>query len=182
MDAPPADGSAAQLRAYHARVHARTRRLVLLIPPGDIEWRPTPGWFTFGGIVRHLAAIERLMYAENAVGWPSRYAGHGRALADGYDAVLAYYDRLHAEAAALLATLDDAALARRILTPDGASVRVWKWLRAMHEHEAHHRGQLYLMLAMRGVATPPIFGLTAEQVAERALLGAVPPPSAHHLP
>ena len=43
-----------------------------------------------------------------------------------------------------------------------------KWLRAMTEHEAHHRGQLYLMLAMRGVATPPIFGLTSEEVRARS--------------
>jgi uncharacterized damage-inducible protein DinB len=41
---------------------------------------------------------------------------------------------------------------------------VWKWLRAMVEHEVHHRGQLYLMLGMVGVATPPIFGLTSEEV------------------
>ena len=36
----------------------------------------------------------------------------------------------------------------------------------MVEHEAHHRGQLYLMLGMRGLATPPLYGLTEEQVAE----------------
>jgi uncharacterized damage-inducible protein DinB len=35
----------------------------------------------------------------------------------------------------------------------------------MFEHEAHHRGQIYLMLALRGVSTPPLFGLTSEQVA-----------------
>ena len=30
----------------------------------------------------------------------------------------------------------------------------------MTEHEAHHRGQLYLMLGLRGVAVPPLYGLT----------------------
>jgi uncharacterized damage-inducible protein DinB len=50
----------------------------------------------------------------------------------------------------------------------GASLAVWKWLRAMVEHEVHHRGQLYLMLGMIGVETPPIFGLTSEQVRERS--------------
>ena len=34
-------------------------------------------------------------------------------------------------------------------------------------HEAHHRGQLYLMLALRGVKTPPIYELTEEEVAAR---------------
>lgn len=43
-----------------------------------------------------------------------------------------------------------------------------KWLRAMIEHEAHHRGQLYLMLRLIGVSPPPLFGLTSEQVRARS--------------
>jgi uncharacterized damage-inducible protein DinB len=39
----------------------------------------------------------------------------------------------------------------------------------MFEHEAHHRGQLYLMLGMRGVVAPPIYGLTAEEVQARSI-------------
>jgi uncharacterized damage-inducible protein DinB len=38
----------------------------------------------------------------------------------------------------------------------------------MIEHEAHHRGQLYLMLGLRGVPAPPLYGLTSEEVAARA--------------
>jgi uncharacterized damage-inducible protein DinB len=61
------------------------------------------------------------------------------------------------------------ALVERCRTPDGASISVvWKRLRAMLEHEAHHRGRLSLMLGLLGVPTPPLFGLTAEQVRERA--------------
>jgi uncharacterized damage-inducible protein DinB len=149
---------------YLERVHERTRRVVLLIPPSDIEWTPKPGWFTFGGLVRHLAAIERWMYAENALGRQSRYSGHGPELASGFPDVLALYDTLHAESAAIFRSLDSAALVSKVLTPAGTPITLWKWLRAMTEHEAHHRGQLYLMLAMRGVATPPIYGLTSEEV------------------
>jgi len=39
----------------------------------------------------------------------------------------------------------------------------------MIEHEAHHRGQLYLMLGMIGVRTPPLYGLTEEQLRERSV-------------
>ena len=39
----------------------------------------------------------------------------------------------------------------------------------MVEHEIHHRGQLYLLLSMLGVATPPIYGLTSEEVRARSL-------------
>jgi uncharacterized damage-inducible protein DinB len=150
------------------KVHARTRRVVALIPPDDIEWAPAPGWFTLGGLVRHLAGIERWMYGETVHGRPSRYPGHGPELAAGKDAVLAYYDRLHAESRALFAALDEEALARKTTTPAGAPITTWKWLRLMFEHEAHHRGQLYLMLAMRGVPTPPLYGLTSEEVRARS--------------
>ena len=44
----------------------------------------------------------------------------------------------------------------------------------MFEHEAHHRGQIYLMLAMRGVKTPPLYGLTSEEVIARSIVNASP--------
>jgi uncharacterized damage-inducible protein DinB len=83
--------------------------------------------------------------------------------------VLAYHDAMHAESLAIFRTLDAAALQRRCLTPAGTPITVWKWLRAMVEHEAHHRGQLYLMLGMLGVETPPLYGLTAEEVRARSV-------------
>jgi len=43
-----------------------------------------------------------------------------------------------------------------------------EWLRAMVEDEAHHRGQLYWMLADFGVKTPALCGLTSEQLRNRA--------------
>ena len=154
---------------YLTSVHKRTRRVVLCIPPKDIEWGPGTGRFTFGDVVRHLAGIERWMYGETVQGLPSRYPGHGKELAEGFDAVLAYYDRLHEESRAIFARLDATALNGKSITPAGTPVSTWKWLRAMIEHEAHHRGQLYLMLGMDGVETPPIYGLTSEEVRARSV-------------
>jgi uncharacterized damage-inducible protein DinB len=154
---------------YLTSVHARTRRVVLCIPPDDIEWTPAPGRFTLGEIVRHLAGIERWMYAETVKGRPTAYPGHGRELAEGFDATLAYYDRLHEESRAIFATLTGDALQAKSITPAGTSITTWKWLRAMFEHEAHHRGQLYTTLGLRGVKTPPLYGLTVEEVAARSM-------------
>ena len=39
---------------------------------------------------------------------------------------------------------------------------------AMVEHEVHHRGQIYLMLNMLEVSTPPLYGLTSEEVRARS--------------
>ncbi len=153
---------------YFEKIRRRTLRVAHCIPPDKLEWTATPGKFTFGDVLRHLATIERYMYAETVSGRPSRYPGHERALADGYEAVLAYMDTLHQESMALFSQLSDTDLQRRCLTPAGIEITTWKWLRAMIEHEVHHRGQLYLMLGILGIPTPPIFGLTSEEVRERS--------------
>jgi len=154
---------------YLDRVHERTRRAVTQIPPADLEWSPVPGKFSFGDLVRHLATIERYMYAETVHGRRSAYPGHGRELADGFDATIGYYDQLHNQSRDLFAQLTDARLAEKCRTPAETPISVGKWLRAMIEHEAHHRGQLYLMLGMRGVSTPPLYGLTSEEVRARSV-------------
>jgi len=153
---------------YWDSFRGRTRRVVTCIPPDRIEWTHRVGAFTLGDLVRHLAAIERWMFAENVSGRVSRYPGCGRELADGYDAVLAYFDRLDAEARAIFGALSDDDLQRKCQTPAGIAMTTWKWLRAMVEHEAHHRGQIYLMLGMLGVSTPPLYGLTSEEVLARS--------------
>lgn len=154
---------------YLDKFHERTRRIVECVREEDLEWEAAPGRMTPGDLIRHLATIERYMYAETVHGRPSAFAGHGRELADGLAATKTFYDRLHTESRALFAELSDTRLAEKCQTPAGMPITVGKWLRAMIEHEAHHRGQLYFLLGMRGVATPPIFGLTAEQVRERSL-------------
>lgn len=153
---------------YWDNFRGRTRRVAALIPPERVEWAPAEGRWTLGDIVRHLAGIERDMYGENVQGHPSRYPGHGAELAAGLPAVLAYHDRKHAEALDIFRALTPEQLAGKCTTPAGTPITTKKWLRAMVEHEAHHRGQLYLMLGLLGVATPPIFGLTEEEVRARS--------------
>jgi hypothetical protein len=86
-----------ELVNYIDRIRERTMRVVACVPPERIEWTYKEGKFTFGDVMRHLASIERWMFVENAMLRPSRYPGHGRELADGYDAVVAYMNAMHAE-------------------------------------------------------------------------------------
>lgn len=147
----------------------RTVRLARLVPEAALDWRPAPGAYSCADLLRHLAAAERDLFVEVAMGRPSRYAGHGPTLAYGREGVLAFLDAMHVESMALLETLDDDALDRAVTTPTGAHLPTWRWLQLLTEHEAHHRGQLYLMLRLLGVETPPLFGMTEEQlVAKRA--------------
>jgi uncharacterized damage-inducible protein DinB len=39
----------------------------------------------------------------------------------------------------------------------------------MLPHEVHHRGQIYMYPGILGVKTPPIFGLTSEEVRARSV-------------
>jgi uncharacterized damage-inducible protein DinB len=70
---------------------------------------------------------------------------------------------------ALFRTLGDEGMLRPCTTPGGATMPTWKWLRLMLEHEAHHRGQIYLYLSILGIPTPPLYGLTSEEVIERSV-------------
>lgn len=161
----------AEFVSWFDRIRERTMRVARCVPPHRMEWTHKPGKFTLGDLMRHLASIERWMFAENAQRKPSVYPGHGRDLADGFDEVIAYMERMHEESMAIFRNLTDDALEARCMTPGGVELRVSKWLRSMVEHEAHHRGQIYMMLSMLDVATPPIYGLTEEEVARRSARG-----------
>jgi uncharacterized damage-inducible protein DinB len=142
---------------------------VQCIPPDKLEWSFREGKFALGDLVRHIAAVERYMFAETIQGRPSRYAGCGRELADGYENVMAFRETLHRQTVEIVSRLGDEGIEGKCKTPDGSKITVWKWLRLMMEHEIHHRGQIYLYLAMLEVPTPPIYGLTSEELRQRSV-------------
>src|ERR1700756_2970017 len=86
---------------YFDKIHHRTMRVARCIPADKLEWAYRDGAFTLGDLVRHIATINRYMYAETVSGRPSRYAGCGNQLADGYDAVLNFAERLPRESVAI---------------------------------------------------------------------------------
>ena len=154
---------------YFDNVRERTLRVARCIPADKVDWSYAKGKFTLGDLLRHLAVAERYMWAENVQGLPSRVSSHGPELAAELPAIFALMERLHAESMAIFAALSDEQLARKCVTPGGAEIATGKWLRAMVEHEIHHRGQIYIYLGILGVATPPIFGLTSEEVRARSI-------------
>ena len=159
---------------YFERIRGRTMRVIACIPPDKGEWTYKSGKFSFTDIIRHLGAVDRWMFAENAQLRPSRYPGHGRELADGFDAAVVYMRRMHDEAMTIFRSLSPDDLEKKCMTPGGVELRVSKWLRSMIEHEVHHRGQMYIYLGMLDIPAPPIYGLTEEQVKERSVSGAPP--------
>lgn len=154
---------------YFAKIHHRTMRVVRCIPPDKVDWSFRPEKFTVGDLARHIATANRYIFADTLQGKPSRYSGCGRELAPTYDEIIALSEALYAESLSIISNLPD--LNAKCTSPDGASITVWKWLRSMTEHEIHHRGQIYTYLALLEVPTPPLYGLTSEQVMQRSVQG-----------
>jgi uncharacterized damage-inducible protein DinB len=153
---------------YFSNVRERTMRVAYCVPPDKIDWTYTSGKFTLGDLLRHIAVTERYLFAENIRGHASRYTTHGRELAATLEDIVALMDRLHAESMDIFARLSPEDLQRKCCNVGGIDITVWKWLRSMTEHEIHHRGQLYLYLGILGVPTPPLYGLTSEEVRSRS--------------
>ena len=109
------------------------------------------------------------MFVETALGRASRYRSHGPEFGQTKTEILELMQRSHTDSLAVLGEMSATEFHAPIETPAGARITCWKWLRAMVEHEVHHRGQLYVMLRLLDVATPPIFGLTSEELRSRAV-------------
>ena len=149
---------------YFANIRERTMRVARSLPADKVDWTYAPSKFIAGDLLRHIAVTERYLFAENIQGLPSRYTTHGKELAADHAAILVLMERLHSESMDIFSQLTDANLQEKCLNVSGSEITRWKQLRSMVEHEVHHRGQLYLYLGLLGVAAPPLYGLTSQEV------------------
>jgi uncharacterized damage-inducible protein DinB len=154
--------------AYLNKIHGRTRRVVEAMPRVHWEYAYREGRFTFGDLVRHIGATKRYLFTENICGRASCYAGHGPEIAAGRTP-LEFLDAMHAESVGLLQGLTPEQLGGECTTVAGVQLPVRKLLELMAEHEVHHRGQLYIYLAMLDIPAPPLFGLTEPEVKRRSI-------------
>ena len=113
---------------YYSKLKHRTRRVIDCIPVDKIEWTYKEGKFTFGDVIRHLANIERYMFAENAQFRPSKYSGCGTEFASGHSETVDYFSRLHEESVQIFSKITPEDLNRKCTTPAGTPITLWKWL------------------------------------------------------
>jgi len=150
--------------SYYKRTREATDRVISAIPRDNTGYAYMPGKFSIGDIVRHIAAIERNLFAEVVQGRRSGYAGCGSELADGYDNIVSYFNEMHRQSIEIFGALKDEELTDNIVTLNGKETSKGNFLRALIVHEVHHRGALCIYLNLLGVASPPIMGLKEEQV------------------
>ncbi len=149
---------------YFGKVRQGTNRIIQVIPKDKMNWTYKSGKFTIADIIRHIASIERNLFAELVAGNKPCYQGCGKELADGYDEVLLYFDEMHEQSLQIFNSLNDEDLNRKITTLSNAETKIGSFLRALIIHEVHHCGALCIYLNLLDVATPSIFGLTEQQV------------------
>jgi len=153
------------LKKYES-IRKRTLKLIEVIQPQHLDFAYKKGKFTVADQIRHIAAIERYLFAETIAGKKNIYNGCGKELAEGYDNIMAFFNRVHAESLQIFGSLEDKNLEEKCFTPTGYAIKKGKWLELLAEHEIHHRAELYIYLNMLDVKTPPMYGLTAEEVAK----------------
>jgi len=152
--------------SYVEKTRLATNKVLEVIPEDKMDWAYMPGKFTIAGLVRHMAAIERHVFAAIAGGDKPSYTGCGKELADGYENIMAYFQEMHVQSMAIFSTLTDDSLKRKVRSLDGKEMELRNFLRALIVHEIHHRAALCIYLNLLNVATPPIIGLMEEQVIE----------------
>ena len=151
---------------YYEKTRQITNTVIAVIPPDRINWTYRPGKFTLADVVRHIAAIERNLFAEVVLNNRSLYTGCGPELADGYQNIMTYFHDMHQQSMRIFSALGDDDLSRHVKTLDGRQISISHFLRALVIHETHHRGALCIYLNLLNINTPPILGLKEEQVIE----------------
>jgi uncharacterized damage-inducible protein DinB len=137
------------------RIHKQTMKIMAVAPSDKYDWRPAETAMTLGKLMNHLwisewglveAAINGSLPAERPE------------LKKNTEDLIATFDKSHKEMVAKVSTLTPEQLAEEI-SPFGADRKVTRKavLYALHEHEIHHRGQLYVYLRILGCEIPPLY-------------------------
>ncbi|MDI9311169.1 MAG: DinB family protein [Limnohabitans sp.] len=153
---------------YFEKIREGTNRLIKVIPEDKMDWTYKKGKFTIADIIRHIAAIERNVFAALVDDKKASYKGCGKELANGYNEVFQYFKQMHEESMEVFNRLNDEDLTKRITTLNGNETTIANFLRALIIHEVHHCGALSIYLNLLDIKTPSIFGLTEEEVIQKS--------------
>jgi uncharacterized damage-inducible protein DinB len=151
---------------YFEGVRRRTWMTVDCVTSQLLDWAPRAGVFTCGEIVRHLAGAERFFITKVVEDRWTDDLDPGAPL--DHAATRALLETAHREEIPRLLAVPDQRLQEPLRDLEGGTVKTWRLLMAMVEHEVHHRSQLNSRLGTAGVDTPQIFGYRMEEVVARA--------------
>jgi uncharacterized damage-inducible protein DinB len=139
------------------RIQKQSVKLMRVAPSDKFAWRPCETSMSLGELMNHLWIAEAMLVEAALTGKFPTERPEPKASTE---EVIAAFDQSHAEQVARVAALTPEQLAEEI-APFGEKYGPMTrdtLLRTMHEHEIHHRGQLYVYLRMLGAEVPPLFG------------------------
>lgn len=136
-------------------------RAVLRIPPGRLDFRPTPANMTAREMAHHVYQIVLITYRGTELG---RLAPadldllpFDEAAARTPGEIVAWGERVKEHARGVAVRLTEAQLERTVEYHFGLRATGWESLRLATEETLHHRGQLMVYLRLMG-ETPPRVG------------------------
>jgi uncharacterized damage-inducible protein DinB len=144
----------------------RTARLMEALPADQYDFRPEPNGRSLGELAWHLSEIDACLTYGIAVDRFSFEDQPPNLKRPKETTLLAPGFRLiHEEAVARLASLDDAALDRKVTYFDGRphTIRNVLWEQLLH-HLIHHRAQLVLLCRQAGGTPPGFYGPNREEM------------------
>ena len=139
------------------RIHKQTTKIMAVAPNDQYEYKPSETAMTLGKLMNHMR-IGELAVAEAALNgaFPSTWPEEINDTAGLIEA----FDRQHAELSERIAALTPEQL-DEVISPFGPGKEMPRRaiLQVLHEHEIHHRGQLYVYLrTVVGDSIPELFG------------------------
>lgn len=80
---------------------------------------------------------------------------------------VAWLESVHTDSMNALRIMDDTELYQPRPLIGGSTIKAWRILMMMVEHEVHHRSQLAVSLMLMGVEPPQIYGMKMEEAIAR---------------
>jgi uncharacterized damage-inducible protein DinB len=137
------------------RIHKQSVRLMRVAPSEQFGWRTCETAMTLGELMNHLWIAERGLVEAALTG---EVPQHKPEMKTNTEDLIAAFDESHQELVARVAALKPEQLVEEIAPFGGKYGTMTRetLLHFLHEHEIHHRGQLYVYLRMLGAEVPPL--------------------------
>ena len=145
-----------------------TKSVLAAVPNSNLDYRPHPHSKTANELLRHIAAADNFFlksvidgeFVPGSVAIPESIQNP----AD----VAEWYAETYAGNLAALGSLPAENLVKILDFRGRFQMPAYSFIQFGLVHAIHHRGQLYTLLGMLNVPTPPLYGMTATDVQARA--------------
>lgn len=138
------------------RIHKQSTAVMNTAPNDQYDWKTCDSAMTLGELMNHLYQAEVGLVEAALTGI---FPKEGPAAINNTQELVAAFDKAHEECIAKISALTPEQL-DEVVAPFGPDKAMPRrvLLHLLHEHEIHHRGQLYTYLRMLGADVPSLFG------------------------